>query len=391
MFKASVLYEANYNATEDVVVNQGGSSSGKTYSLLQNLFTKAIESKSTITIVGQDIPNLKAGALRDALNIYNNSEDLQSFVTFYNKTERIFTFYNGSIMEFKSYKNAQDAKSGKRAYLFMNEANGMSYDIWFELEMRTTHQAFIDYNPNSEFWVHEKVIGQENVKLIISDHRHNPFVPQKIRDKLEALRYKDLELFKVYGRGLTGKIEGLIFRNFNVVLDLPRDKDGKIEAELIAYGMDFGFTNDPTTALAVYRFNSELYVDELIYETGLTNPAICKKLRENGVESHHEIIADSAEPKSIVEIYSERFNIKGAKKGKDSIKSSIDILKRYVINITQRSVNTRKEFGTYKWAEDKEGKQLNTPVDFNNHAIDALRYVALNKLMNTNAGHYALE
>ena len=390
MFKTSVLYEANSQATENVIVNQGGSSSGKTYSILQLLFTKAIEECNVITIVGQDIPNLKAGALRDALEIYNASPILQSFVVSYNITDRIFKFDNGSIMEFKSFKGAQDAKSGKRDYTFINEANGISYNVFFELEIRTKKQTFIDYNPNSEFWVHEKVIGTNNTKLIISDHRHNPFVQQKIRDKLEALRDKDLELFKVYGRGLTGKIEGLIFRNFNIVDKLPQDEEGNTIAKLIAYGMDFGFTNDPTAALGVYENNGELFIDQIIYETGLTNPKICDKLKLAGVKPNEEIVADSAEPKSIEEIYNFRYNIKGAKKGADSIKNSIDILKRYPLNITRRSVELKKELGTYKWAEDKEGKPLNTPVDFNNHAIDALRYVALNKLNNNNSGVYSL-
>ena len=390
MFKTTVVYKANLESTDDTNVNQGGSSSGKTYNILQLLFTKAVEETNVITVAGQDVPNLKAGALRDALDIYEKSPELQSLVTSYNKTDRVFTFYNGSIMEFKSYKNQQDAKSGKRDYLFMNEANGMSFAVWFELEMRTKKQSYIDYNPNSEFWVHEKLIGQPKVKLIISDHRHNPYVPQKVRDKLEGLKHKDKELFKVYGRGLTGKIEGLIFRNFNIVDDLPRDDKGENIAELVAYGMDFGFTNDPTTCVAVYLNGGELYVDELVYETGLTNPMIGDRLKENGVEPHEEVIADSAEPKSITEIYNQGFNINGAHKGKDSIKSGIDILKRYVINVTRRSVNLKKELGTYKWAEDREGKPLNVPVDFNNHAIDALRYVALNKLANDNSGVYGL-
>lgn len=385
MFNTSVLYEANRDAKEDVVVNQGGSSSGKTYSILQVLFTKAVEEYNVITVVGQDIPNLKAGALRDALDIYNNSPELQSYVISYNITDRIFTFDNGSIIEFKSFKNPQDAKSGKRDYLFINEANGISYEVYFELEIRTKKQSFIDYNPNAEFWVHEKVIGQPNAKLIISDHRHNPFVQQKIRDKLEALKEKDLDLFKVYGRGLTGKIEGLIFRNWDIVDSVPEG------SKRVAYGLDFGFTNDPTAFGALYLNNGELYADELIYESGLTNPEICKRMREFSVLSHEEIVADSAEPKSIQEIYNEHFNIKPAQKGADSIKNSIDILKRYKLNVTRRSVNLRKELNSYKWAVDKDGKPTNTPVDYNNHAIDGiLRYVALNKLQNNNSGVYSL-
>ena len=385
MFKASVVYQANYDAKESIVVNQGGTSSGKTYSILQTLFCKAIsEPNIIITVVGQDIPNLKAGALRDALTIIDESEELKSLIFSYNKTDRIITFHSGSVMEFKSYLSPQSAKSGKRDYLFVNEANGISEGIYDQLALRTKKQIFIDYNPDAEFWVHESLIGNQNVRLIISDHRHNPFVPQAIRDKIEALRDKDLELFKVYGRGLTGRIEGLIFRNYNIVDSIPND------SKLIAYGMDFGFTNDPTAALGVWMNGGELFVKEIIYETGLTNPKIAEKLRINNITAQEEIIADSAEPKSIQEIYNERFNIKGALKGADSIKNSIDVLKRYVINITSDSTNLRKEIKSYKWKQDKEGKTINEPVDFNNHAIDALRYVALNKLAKSNSGVYAV-
>lgn len=378
MFKTSVLFEANYNAVEDVIVNQGGSSSGKTYSILQCLFTKAVQAPCVITVVGESIPNLKAGALRDALDIYNNSEELRKFISDYNRTDRIFQFTNGSIMEFKSYETAQGAKSGKRDYAFFNEAQGTSYDIFNEVYMRTRKQVFIDYNPNAEFWVHEHIIPQKNTKLIISDHRHNPFVPQKIRDKIEGLRFKDMELFKVYARGMTGKIEGLVFRNFDVIDEVP-DK-----AELIGLGMDFGFTNDPTTVIKVFRFNGEIIVKEIVYETNLTNSDIIRKLTGLGVTRQMRIIADSAEPKSIEDLSRAGFNIQGANKGADSVRASIDTLKQFKINITRDSVNTIKEFRNYKWVEGK----ANVPVDFYNHSIDAIRYVALN-LFNKNVGKYS--
>jgi phage terminase large subunit len=150
----SILFRQNYASTAHVVINQGGSSSGKTYAIEQVLFCLACQtSKLVITVVGQDIPNLKAGAIRDALNIYHTSPTLQAIVKSYNKTDRIFEFSNGSIIEFKSYDNAQDAKSGKRDYLFVNEANGISWDVYTELALRTKQRVFIDYNPNSGFWV----------------------------------------------------------------------------------------------------------------------------------------------------------------------------------------------------------------------------------------------
>lgn len=377
MFKASVLYEANYNATEDIIVNQGGSSSGKTYSILQVLFTKAVQEYNVITVVGESIPNLKAGALRDALDIYNSSPILKTLISDYNRTDRIFQFVNGSIMEFKSYENPQGAKSGKRDYLFVNEAQGITKEVFNELHIRTKKQTYIDYNPNAEFWVHEDIIGTPNTKLFISDHRHNPFVPQKIRDKIEALRYKDMELFKVYARGLTGKIEGLVFRNFDIVNEIPKD------AELLGLGMDWGFTNDPTTLLKAYRYNGELYIDELIYQTGLTNSDIISKLNQLGINRRDTIVADSAEPKSITDLQRAGFNVQGASKGPDSIINSIDTLKQFKINLTRNSTNTIKEFRSYKWATDSSGKTINKPVDFSNHSIDAIRYIALNLINKT--------
>jgi len=385
MFSVGPLYEANIMATEDVIVNQGGTSSGKTYSILQVLFTKAIQAPYlVITVVGQDIPNLKAGALRDAEAIVASSTDLSKLVVDYHKTDRIFKFWNGSVIEFKSFDGPQDAKSGKRDYLFINEANGISYSVYTELAMRTRKQVFIDYNPNAEFWVHTEILNEKGVKMLISDHRHNPFCPQKIRDKIEALRFKDYELFKVYGRGLTGKIEGLIFRNYSIVDEIPA------AAELIAHGLDFGFTNDPTGLLSVYRCDGELWLKERIYETALTNQDIASKFPVLGISMYDGIVADSAEPKSIAEINNFGYQVEAAMKGQDSVKNSIDIIKRFKLNITRDSTNLRKELNTYKWKQDKNGKTLNEPVDFLNHLIDPLRYVGLNKLANSNSGIYDL-
>ena len=174
--QASILFRQNYNSSAQIVINQGGTYSGKTYAIEQVLFCYACEAeKQVITVVGQDIPNLKSGALRDALSIYHSSEALQSLVKNYNKTDRIFEFNNGSIIEFKSYDNAQDAKSGKRDFLFVNEANGVEWSIFSELSLRTRKKVFIDYNPNSAFWAHDNLMGKPGVQLIISDHRHNPF------------------------------------------------------------------------------------------------------------------------------------------------------------------------------------------------------------------------
>ena len=380
IFDTTDVFQANRDANLDIVVNQGGTSSGKTYAIMQNLFLHAIEEPNqVITTVGQDIPNLKVGALRDAENIVDSSKLLQQYISSYNKTDRIFHFFNGSVLEFKSYDDWQDAKSGKRDYLFMNEANGISKPIWDELYFRTKKKSYLDYNPNTEFWAHSDLIGKDNVQLIISDHRHNTFLDQKIHDKIEAI--EDPELWKVYARGLTGKLEGVIFRDYNVISNVSLD------AKLIGYGLDFGYTNDPTALIAMYNQNGELVLDELIYEKRLLNVDISNRLRELNIGG--TIIADSAEPKSIAELQSYGWMVEPAKKGQDSIRQSINTLKRYKINVTQSSHNLKKELNNFKWKQNKDGKLENVPVDFLNHAIDATRYVCLNLLDNVSQGKYS--
>ncbi|WP_214072404.1 terminase large subunit [Mucilaginibacter sp. dw_454] len=374
-YEASVLFRCNYASQAQVVINQGGSSAGKTYAIEQVLFCLAAEKdRQVITVVGQDIPNLKAGALRDALNLCSLSDQLKSLIKNFNKTDRVFEFHNGSIIEFKSYADAQDAKSGKRDYLFINEANGIDWNIYTELALRTRTRVFIDYNPNHEFWVHEHLIGRPGVELIISDYRHNPFIDQPTVDKIEGIKETDTERWKVYARGLTGRITGLVFTNWFVVDKIPED------AKLIGVGLDFGYSNDESGCLEVYLQNGELWIDELFYETGLTNTDLSKKLAATGVKKTNEIIADDAEPKTIEELKRMGWYVSPAKKGKDSVNNSIDILRRYKLNVTRRSVNLRKELERYKWRVDRAGKPLNQPVDTMNHLIDPLRYVALNKL-----------
>jgi len=373
--QASVLFTKNYQATAHIVINQGGTSSGKTFAIMQVLFCIACENANlVITVVGQDIPNLKAGALRDALKIYSDSAQVASCIRSYNRSDLIFEFNNGTILEFKSYDDAQDAKSGKRDYLFINEANGIAWQVYTELALRTRSKIFIDYNPNSAFWVHDNLIGKPNVQLIISDHRHNPFLDDGMRNKIESLKEIDTEQWKVYARGITGKIAGLVLTNWTLCDAIPAD------AKLLAVGLDFGFTIDETGCIEVYKQNGELWINELIYETGLTNPDISERLISLGIHKRTEIIADSAEPKSIEELKRLGWRVTGVKKGADSIKNSIDILKRYPLNITRNSVNLRNELSRYKWRTERSGRTINEPVDRWNHLIDPLRYIALTKL-----------
>jgi phage terminase large subunit len=366
--KPPLFYEMLYSK-ERIIKNQGGTSSGKTYTTLDLLFCLAIaEPNQVLTVCGQDVPNLKKGAFRDAKRIWSESEYYQIYFGKANESDRFFLCSNGSIIEFSSFQDEQDAKSGKRDYLFVNEANGIDYLIYWQLAIRTKKKIFIDYNPTFRFWAHDIT---DDCKLIISDHRHNPYLSTEQHERIESI--KDKELFKVYARGLTGKIDGLIYTNWIQCESMPQIYKSRW------IGIDFGFTNDPTTIIDIRLSDGELWIDEIEYKTGMLNSDIVKSLTENDLKGF-EIIADSAEPKSIAEIKANNFRIDGANKGADSIRIGIDILKRYKLNLTKRSTNIRKELLSYKWKVDKNGNTLNEPIDNFNHSLDAIRYVALNKL-----------
>ena len=369
------LFRDNFMSSAKVVVNQGGTSSGKTWNILDVLFVLAIKEKGVvITVVGQDIPNLKKGAYRDAKRIWADNPTYQAWFTKPNESDRIFTAANGSLIEFNSYQDEQDAKSGKRDYLFVNEANGIPYDVYWQLAIRTKKKIFIDYNPNARFWVHEKLIGRADVETIYSDHRDNEFLTDEQHAAIEGI--DDPELWKVYARGKTGKLTGLILTNWDLCEDLPPYN----ERQWTATGMDFGFTNDPTAIEQVCLSHGDLWVDELVYETGMMNNEIAKRLKEIGYRRGDLIVADSAEMKSIAEIKNAGLWVIPCVKGADSIVNGLDILRRYKIHITRRSVGLRSEVMKYKWLVDRDGNTTNKPIDKFNHAIDALRYVTSEKL-----------
>ena len=374
------LFRANIEGDERVRVNQGGTSSGKTYTLMQVLFYLAlIEPGSVITVVGQDFPNLRVGALRDARTIRSGSDWLCGMFTI-NESAHFISCRNGSMIEFNSYQTEQDAKSGKRDYLFVNECNGVPYGIYWQLQMRTRKRVFLDYNPSERFWCHDEVIGREGVKLIISDHRGNPFLSKEEHERIESI--SDPELWKVYARGLTGKIEGLVLKNWDIVDAMPPMSERK----MTAFGLDFGFTNDPSALEEVCLAHGDLWVDERIYETGMTNPMIAERAKSQGMTRKDCIIADCAEPKSIAEIRAEGMWIVASPKGADSIVVGLDILRRYKIHFTRRSKGIIANAKSYKWKKDRDGKRTNDPEDRNNHGIDALRYVALDRLKSQRRG-----
>jgi len=222
-------------------------------------------------------------------------------------------------------------------------------------------------------------------------YRDNEALPTTIRDDIEAAQVKAAtstywaNWWKVYGLGEVGSLQGVVFDDWQQVdgIDFANDK-------LVAIGMDWGFTNDPTAVVAVYKRGGAILVHELMYSSGLTNQDIADHFRKLGIGRSWPIIADSSEPKSIEEVHRLGFNIQRADNGPDSIRNSIDILKRQPLLVTRESTNLIKELRNYTWDTDKTGASLNEPIDRYNHAIDAVRYVALNKLSVNAGGRYVI-
>ena len=371
------LYDRNLHSTARVMVNQGGTSSGKTYAIMQVLFELAFEPKNAgcvITVVGQDIPNLKVGAYRDAKTIIERYPAVRDWFPTINEGERIIKCRNGSIIEFKSYADAQDAKSGKRDYLFVNEANGIPYEIYWQLAIRTRKRIFIDYNPTARFWVHDELIGRDGVEVRYSWYKNNKFLTEEEKARIEGIT--DPELHKVYARGRTGMIQGLVLTNWDIVDVLPPREEWKLSC----YGLDFGFTNDPSALEHVVQAHGDLYIDEVIYSTGLTNPDIAHRAKGGGMTGEDQIVADCAEPKSIAELRAQGLWVTPSPKGQDSIVSGLDILRRFRLHVTRRSQGIIANLRAYQWGKDRDGNMTNKPEDKNNHGIDAIRYVALAKL-----------
>ena len=369
----SVVFEKNFRAVNKIVVNQGGSRSGKTYSILQLLIlVKAFEEKNQVfSIVRKSMPALRATAMRDFFDILRSLDlyDQQN----HNKTESTYML-NENLFEFMSLDQPQKKRGAKRTFLFLNEANELSLEDWIQLSMRTEKQIFIDYNPSmDEHWIYETVIPREDCTYIHSTYLDNiQFLPEEVVREIENLKEIDKNYWRIYGMGEIGQIKGLVLTNWEPVETFPED------CQWISYGMDFGFTNDPTVIVKVGMEGGEIWVDELLYSRGLTNQDIVTAMIKLEISKGEDIIADN-QPQSIYEIRKEGFNIRPTFKGANSIITGIDILKRFKINVTKRSVNLIRELKNYKWKEDAMGHAMNQPVDKFNHAIDALRYVCMDR------------
>jgi len=307
--------------------------------------------------------------------------------TSFNRVDMTYTFHNNTRIQFKSFDSVGKAKaSGKRDVLFINEANHIAYDIADALMVRSTDHIWIDFNPDNEFWAHTEILPQNDAEFLLLKYTDNEACPDTIVKELEERRKWSTKSSywenwcRVYIDGEVGKLEGVVFTNWQEVLRVDEN------AKYVGTGLDFGYTNDPTAIIDVYKLNNQYIFNEVKHETGLTNNEIAKILKTKD----RVVFADAAEPKSIEEIRRHGVNIRGAKKGKDSITFGIDLLQREPFLVTEKSSNLISELRKYRWQEDRDGNKLNKPIDYWNHGIDAMRYWAIEHLGRPTTGEYLI-
>lgn len=358
---------------------QGGTSAGKTFGVIPILINTALKHPGKeISVVSESVPHLRRGCIKDFIKIMKLTQRWREDE--YNKSLLRYDFANGSYIEFFSANDESKQRGARRNILYMNEANNITWETYYQLAIRTNQDIYIDFNPSAEFWAHTELQQDQDSELIILTYQDNEALDDTIKREIESARDKAstssywANWWKVYGLGQVGSLQGVVFENWSQVKKVPD------QARLLGYGLDFGYTNDPSAVVALYRMDGKIIVDELLYQTGLTNKAIAEELLAR-IQKGATVVADSAEPKSIDEIYSRGVNIFPAQKGPDSIRNSVALLQEHEILVTETSTNLIKELRGYIWDQDRTGKKANKPnPSCTDHAIDALRYVAMRVL-----------
>lgn len=377
--KTNVVYEHLINSKKKIIVEQGGTRSGKTYNILLWLIFNYCSQNTgkTITICRRTFPAVRGTVMRDFFTILKESK--LYYAELHSKARNEYVL-NNNVIEFISIDQPTRIRGRKRDILFINECNELDWEAWQQLIFRTSERIIIDYNPSDEFhWIYDKVLTREDADFYQTTYRDNPFLDKSLIKEIERLQGIDDNYWRVYGLGERGQSRSLVFK-FNTIKEIPST------AKLIARGLDFGYSNDPSSLVETYIEGDNMYCNELLYRTGMTNQDLGNEFKKLGFDRRDEIFCDSAEPKSIEEIYRMGFNTKKTFKG--SVNIGIDIIRRYRLFVTENSINMIKELRNYKYIEDKNGNLTNKPIDAFNHSLDALRYSVVNKLQNPNYGKY---
>jgi phage terminase large subunit len=364
---------------------KGGTSASKTISILCLLIDYAIKNEGKeISVVSESIPHLRRGALKDFLGILNGLNRYKD--NQFNKSTLKYTFTNGSYIEFFSTDQPDKLRGARRTDLYINECNNVPFDAYTQLAIRTSGTVWLDYNPSNLFWVDKELIGKEDTDYITLTYKDNDALPESIVKEIEKAKEKAktstywANWWRVYGLGETGSLEGVCIPDWKEIDTIPN------EARLLAYGMDFGYSVDPTTLIALYKWNDAYIYDEVLYKKGMLNRDISRFLSQLDIKEN--IVADSAEPKSIAELQGYGHSVYGVSKGRDSVVYGLNLINQNEIYVTARSKNLKRELAGYVWAKDKEGNQLQKPTGEHPDCIDAARYVLTDQLENPNKGEY---
>jgi phage terminase large subunit len=345
---------------------QGGTSAGKTIGILEVLIDRCQrDNPGDITsVISESFPHLKRGAIRDFINIlqaqgyYKDSN--------WNRSDYIYTFETGAMLEFFSADQPGKARGPRRKRAFLNEADRIPFETFEQIEVRTLEEIFLDWNPSTEFWYYTEVEGKRNdVERIILTYKDNEALAPEIVNSIEQRKGRK-GWWQVFGLGQLGEVEGKIYKDWQIVDDIPE------EARLVRRGGDYGYSNDPTALVDIYKLNDALYLDQIAFRKGLSNQQIADICLndDEGVLT----VMDSAEPKSNDELAAYGVNITGAMKGRDSVLNGIQIVRDQKIFVTKRSIDIIKEYRNYLWMTDKNGRVLNEPEHEFSHSMDAIRY-----------------
>ncbi len=366
LFQETTALKKLLALSKRIRVLQGGTSSSKTISVLLFLIAKAqTDNGSTLTsVVSESLPHLKKGAIRDFLNIMEGHGYYED--TRWNRTDFVYTFETGSRIEFFSADQPSKVRGPRRDRLFLNECNNVPYEAFDQLEVRTKEFIIMDFNPVAEFWLFTDILGKrDDVELIILTYRDNEGLPIEIVKSIEQ-RKGNKAWWKVYGEGQLGEVDGKIYKDWLIIDEVPHD------ARLIRYGLDFGYTNDPSACVAIYKLNDAYILDEVLYQKGMSNRQIADVMANQ--DTSVLIVADSAEPKSIDELKTYGLNVIGCQKGPGSVSQGIQNVQDKRISVTKRSVSVIKEYRNYLWKTDRDSKVINEPEHEFSHSMDAVRY-----------------
>jgi phage terminase large subunit len=368
MFKRTTAVNRIGALTKRKRVIQGGTSASKTYSILAILINKAIKTPNLeISVVSESIPHLRRGALKDFLKILVWIERYKDDQ--FNKSTLTYRFDNGSFIEFFSVDQPDKLRGARRNILYINEANNVDFESYYQLAIRTSDIIYIDYNPSSEFWAHKEVIGNEDTDFIILTYKDNEALPQSIIDEIESNRAKAAtseywsNWCKVYLDGQVGSLQGVVFENWETAY-IPD------QSRLLYYGCDFGFATSKFAVVAVYNYNNTFYIKELVYQTNLTNQDAAALMIKNGYQKGMVVYCDYAEPKSIEELRRAGINAVPCDSKQDIKQFAIQKLNSQKFFVDEKSINLVEELRYYIW-DEKTGKPKKSDRD---HCMDALTY-----------------